>query len=37
MSVVLVARDRLVMRGHGWLLTGNVTENPVVASIIRVR
>ena len=36
-SVVLVARDRLVMRGHGWLLTRNVTENPVVALVIRVK
>jgi hypothetical protein len=35
-SVMLFARDRLVMRGSGSILTGNVGYDPVVASVIRV-
>ena len=35
-SVMLFARDRLVMRGSGSILTGNVGHDPVVASVIRV-
>lgn len=36
-SVVLVARDRLVMRAGGALLTGSVGEDPVIAAVTRVR
>lgn len=35
-SVMLFARDRLVMRGGGSLLTGNVGQDPVVAAVIRI-
>jgi hypothetical protein len=35
-SVVLVARDRLVMHGRGALFTGNFTLDPVVAAVVRV-
>jgi hypothetical protein len=35
-SVMLFARDRLVMRGSGSLLTGNVGQDPVVAAVVRV-
>jgi hypothetical protein len=33
---VLFARYRLVMRGAGALLTGNVGQDPVVAAVIRI-
>ena len=36
-SVMLFARDRLVMRGGGSLLAGSVGQDPVVAAVIRVR
>jgi hypothetical protein len=35
-SIVLFARYRLVMRGAGALLTGNVGQDPVVAAVIRI-
>jgi hypothetical protein len=36
-SVTLFTRDRLVLRGRGALLTGNVGQDPVVASVVRVK
>lgn len=36
-SVVLFPRDRLIVRGHGSLLAGNIAQDPVVASVVRVR
>ena len=35
-SVVLFARDRLVMHGPGSLIAQNVSQDPVVAAVIRI-
>ena len=35
-SVMLFGRDRLVMHGRGTLLAHNVSQDPVVAAVIRI-